>query len=130
MIGSFIERDLIGIHEETNRLLCLASTSDFEEVMSLPGHLLRKNQSLVIHSRLVDAHIYIIKKWVIDFLVNNEGFSTFKGELLPYIIRKQMSRPGPSASDGDKPFSAVNVNVKVDDIFDVSNTYVSKTNIA
>lgn len=117
------ERDLIGIHEDTNRLLFLASTSDFEEVMSLPGHLLRKNQSLVIHTRLVDAHIYIIRKWVIDFLSQSEGFSTLKGELLPYVIRKQMSRPGPGTGDGDKPFSVCNVNVKVDDIFNVSHSF-------
>ena len=64
----FVERDLIGIHEDTKRLLFLASTSDFEETMSLPGHLLRKNESICIHSRLVDAHIYIIKKWIVNFL--------------------------------------------------------------
>lgn len=115
------ERDLIGIHEDTQRLLFLASTSDFEESMSLPGHLLRKNGSVCIHSRLVDSHIYVIKKWIVDFLSKSEGFSTLKGELLPYIIKKQMSRPGIAASELEKPFSMVNVNIKNDDIFNVRN---------
>lgn len=115
------ERDLIGIHEDTQRLLFLASTSDFEESMSLPGHLLRKNGSVCIHSRLVDSHIYVLKKWIVDFLNKSEGFSTLKGELLPYIIKKQMSRPGIAASEFEKPFSMVNVNIKNDDIFNVRN---------
>lgn len=67
---AFVERDLIGIHQDTNRLLFLSSTSDFEELVTLPGHLLRKNQSLCMHSRLVDSHIYVMKKWIIDFLHN------------------------------------------------------------
>ena len=90
------ERDLVGINQENDRLLFLASTSDFEKTMSLPAHLLRSHGKITIHSGLVDSHIYIVKKWVVDFLAenkSNKGFSTIKGELLPFIIKKQMSRP-------------------------------------
>jgi len=87
------ERDLVGINPENNRLLLLASTSDFEENMSLPAHLLRSHGKVVIHSDLVDAHIYLVKKWVVEYLVDSDRFSTIKGELLPFIIKKQMSRP-------------------------------------
>lgn len=62
------ERDLIGIHPETRRLLFLASASDFEEVMSVNAHLLRKNGKMTIFSRLTDSHIYVVKKWVLDYL--------------------------------------------------------------
>lgn len=62
------ERDLIGIHPETRRLLFLASASDFEEVMNVNAHLLRKNSKMTIYSRLVDSHIYAVKKWVLDYL--------------------------------------------------------------
>lgn len=88
------ERDLVGINHTNDRLLFLASTSDFEETMSLPGnyshyimslqiltlfffcrmklpaHLLRSNGRVTIHSGLVDSHIYLIKKWVVDFLAS------------------------------------------------------------
>lgn len=64
------ERDLIGINPQNNRLLFLASTSDFEETMKLPGHLLRANGKVVLHSALTDAHIYLMKKWVVDFLTD------------------------------------------------------------
>ncbi|XP_013118657.1 translation initiation factor eIF-2B subunit gamma [Stomoxys calcitrans] len=86
------ERDLIGIHPETRRLLFLASASDFEEVMSVNAHLLRKNGKMTIYSRQTDSHIYVIKKGVLEFLKKNENFSTLKGEFLPYLIKKQMAK--------------------------------------
>ncbi|XP_075165309.1 eukaryotic translation initiation factor 2B subunit gamma [Haematobia irritans] len=86
------ERDLIGIHPETRRLLFLASASDFEEVMNVNAHLLRKNGKMTIYSRQTDSHIYVMKKWVLEFLKKNENFSTLKGEFLPYLIKKQMAK--------------------------------------
>lgn len=87
------ERDLVGINSENDQLLFLASTSDFEEFMALPAHLLRSHGKISIHSGLVDSHIYLVKKWIVDYLAKSDRFSTIKGELLPFIIKKQMSRP-------------------------------------
>lgn len=64
-----LERDLVGIHAPSQRLLLLSSTSDYEETLSLSGHMLRNKEQICIHTRLCDAHIYVIKKWVIDFLI-------------------------------------------------------------
>lgn len=114
------ERDLIGVHPSTERLLFLASTSDYDETLKLSGHLLRKNGEVIVHSRLVDSHIYLFRKWVVDFLSESEeGFSTIKGELLPYIVKKQMSRPLKIA-EYDAPSSEFNLNSKIGDIFNVS----------
>lgn len=66
---NLLERDLIGIHEPSGRLLLLSSTSDYEETLSLSGHLLRNKEQISIHTRLCDAHVYILKKWIVDFLI-------------------------------------------------------------
>lgn len=87
------ERDLIGLNTENNRLLFLASQSDFQDNLTLPGHLLRLHGKISIFSGLIDAHVYLVKKWVIDYLAKSDKFSTIKGELLPFIIKKQLSRP-------------------------------------
>lgn len=42
-----------------------------------------------------------------------------KGELLPLVIKKQLSRPFVSENSADKPFSEVNMNTKMEDIFKV-----------
>ncbi|CAO1294937.1 unnamed protein product [Diamesa serratosioi] len=108
------EKDLVGINPLNDRLHFLASTSDFEEQVLLPGHLIRSNGKINIHSGLVDAHIYLVRKWVVEFLARNDKFSTIKGELLPCIIKKQMSRP--FVGDADK--SEYNLNTKECDVFE------------
>lgn len=106
------EKDLVGINPDNDRLLFLASTSDFEDTMALPAHLLRSHGKIVIHSGLVDAHIYLVKKWVVDYLAKCDRFSTIKGELLPFIIKKQMSKP----TQSNACFSEVSFDTN--DIFD------------
>lgn len=59
---------MIGVQKDTKRLSFLASTSDFEETIKLPYHLLHRYGDIVMHSRLVDSHIYVINKWIIEFL--------------------------------------------------------------
>lgn len=92
---------------------------------------------MTMHSRLIDSHIYIINKWIVDFLTHvsvylfyllsssksfllihqNQGsIESLKGELIPYIVKKQMSRL-PHNPENEKPMSVVNVNTKLDDIY-------------
>ncbi|KAK2587569.1 hypothetical protein KPH14_003697 [Odynerus spinipes] len=109
------ETDLIGIDNETGRLIFLASASDFEETIDISHKILKKHTSFTMHSKLLDAHLYIINKWVLDFLMFNKSFSTLKGELLPYIVSKQLSKP-PKQTTEEKNTSMVQVNLQ-EDIF-------------
>jgi translation initiation factor eIF-2B subunit gamma len=113
------EKDLVGINEKNQRLVFLASASDFEENVKLPAHMLRSNREVLITTNLTDAHIYIVKKWIVDFLAKTKACSTIKGELLPFIVRKQMSQ-APCNNEPGKPWSEAKVNPKTGNIFDVS----------
>lgn len=93
------ETDLIGIDNNTGRLVFLASASDFEETINISKRLLTKHASFTINSKLMDAHLYIIKKWVLDFLIFDKNFTTLKGELVPYIVSKQLLKPKQSMDD-------------------------------
>ncbi|XP_016958347.1 translation initiation factor eIF-2B subunit gamma [Drosophila biarmipes] len=86
------ERDVIGIHAATQRLAFLSAASDCEETLNIQRHLLQNRGRLDVYSRLVDAHVYVLKKWVIDYLRRKENISTFKGEFLPHLIKKQHSK--------------------------------------
>ncbi|XP_061396538.1 translation initiation factor eIF-2B subunit gamma [Musca vetustissima] len=112
------ERDLIGIHPETRRLLFLASASDFEEVMNVNAHLLRKNGKMTIYSRMTDSHIYVMKKWVLEFLKKNENFSTLKGEFLPYLIKKQMAKSSGHSTTNPVSDTQSELGKQGDNIFD------------
>ncbi|KAF5287809.1 hypothetical protein FQR65_LT12177 [Abscondita terminalis] len=107
------ERDLIGIDAQTKRLVFLASASDFEGSVSLPKALIRKHTNITMHSTLMDSHVYVLKNWIIEYLVEDTSISTIKGELLPRIIRKQLLKP----KKVDHNVSIVNTKDK-NDIFE------------
>lgn len=88
----FAEKDLIGVDAQTSRLVFLASASDFESVVTLPKTLIKKHTNITIHSNLIDSHVYVVKKWVLNYLMQVPNISTIKGELLPHIIKKQLSK--------------------------------------
>ncbi|XP_038210697.1 translation initiation factor eIF-2B subunit gamma [Zerene cesonia] len=114
------DRDLVCIDKETERLCFLASASDFEENVSIPRLLLKKFSSLSIYSRLLDAHVYVMKKWVINYLVDMDKFTSLKGELIPHIVKKQLSKPkNPLEKKGT---SEKNVELNKD-IFDYALDY-------
>ncbi|XP_014210558.1 translation initiation factor eIF-2B subunit gamma [Copidosoma floridanum] len=106
------ERDLIGIDNETGRIVFLASASDFEDNVTMPARLLKKHSNFTVFSKLLDAHLYVINKWVLDFLVHNKNFSTLKGELLPYIVKKQLEKP--KIVKDDKNASVVKLDTRKD----------------
>lgn len=110
-----IERDVVGLDTITNQMVFLASTSDFEENLPFQLSLLKKHGSIKLMSKLLDSHLYVINRWVIDYLSNTELISTIKGELLPHIINKQNSRKNCSAS-----------NFKTNDIVDVMPANIYK----
>ncbi|KAJ9601166.1 hypothetical protein L9F63_000686, partial [Diploptera punctata] len=86
------ERDLVGLDTDTSRLVFLASVSDFDDVVPLSCRLLRKHKKVSMFSQLTDAHLYLLKKWVVDYLQHDRNLSTLKGELIPHIVKKQTSK--------------------------------------
>lgn len=112
------DRDLVCIDKETERLVFLASASDFEENVTIPRLLVKKFDSISMFSRLLDAHVYIMKKWVLNYLVESDRFTSIKGELVPHIIKKQLSKPKNTSEK--KGTSEKNVDVGKD-IFDYAD---------
>ena len=73
IVSSYIsERDLVGVDVNTNQLCYMASAADLDETATLRRSLLMEHPHINIHTNLVDAHFYIMEKWVIDFVASNE----------------------------------------------------------
>ncbi|CAH1772663.1 unnamed protein product [Owenia fusiformis] len=94
-----IERDFIGTDEKGYRLLFMASEADYEEKVSFRRSVLKRHPHMRIQTRLMDGHLYIMKKWVLDLLLSDRSISTLKGEFIPYLVRKQFSKPKPKDTD-------------------------------
>lgn len=67
-----IEKDIIGYDSKTSRLLLMASASDYEETIALSSSLLFKCSNLILCSKLLDSHMYVMKRWLVSYLVKEK----------------------------------------------------------
>ncbi|KAG8014149.1 Translation initiation factor eIF-2B subunit gamma, partial [Nibea albiflora] len=86
------QRDFVGVDQSGKRLLFMANEADLEDGLSIRKSIVRKHPRMHIKTGLVDAHLYCLKKAVVDFLVDNKSISSIRGELVPYLVRKQFSK--------------------------------------
>jgi len=54
--------------------------------------VLRSMGRVTVHSDIQDCHLYIMKKWVCDYVMHDKNISAIKGELLPILVSKQFSK--------------------------------------
>ncbi|XP_067423905.1 translation initiation factor eIF2B subunit gamma isoform X2 [Emydura macquarii macquarii] len=87
------QRDFIGVDDTGKRLLFMANEADLDEELVIKRSLLQKHPRMHIRTGLVDAHLYCLKKYVVDFLVENRSLTSVRSELIPYLVRKQFSAP-------------------------------------
>ncbi|XP_078417076.1 translation initiation factor eIF2B subunit gamma isoform X2 [Cetorhinus maximus] len=90
------QRDFVGVDDTCKRLLFMANEADLDDELVIRKSLMQKYPRMHIKTALVDAHLYCMKKWVLDFLVENKSFMSIRGELIPYLVRKQFAAPSSS----------------------------------
>eukprot|EP00730_Choanoeca_flexa_P012821 TRINITY_DN4652_c0_g1_i1.p1 TRINITY_DN4652_c0_g1~~TRINITY_DN4652_c0_g1_i1.p1 ORF type:complete len:481 (+),score=86.69 TRINITY_DN4652_c0_g1_i1:104-1444(+) len=88
-------KDFIGLEPSTGRVIFHSSEADLvdTEGIRLRRRTLRNHPQVVLRGDLLDAHLYIFARWVIDYLKANEYISTIKGELIPDLVHRQFSKP-------------------------------------
>ncbi|XP_072130741.1 translation initiation factor eIF2B subunit gamma [Mobula birostris] len=87
------QRDFIGVDDTFKRLLFMANEADLEDELVIRKSLMQKYPRMHIKTALVDAHLYCMKKWILDFLVENKSFTSIRGELIPFLVQKQFASP-------------------------------------
>ncbi|KAG8437015.1 hypothetical protein GDO86_007918 [Hymenochirus boettgeri] len=85
------ERDFIGVDDTGSRLLLLANEEDLDDGLNLKKSILQRHPRIYIKQGMVDAHLYCLRKYIVDFLAANESFTSIRRELIPYLVRKQFS---------------------------------------
>ncbi|XP_058959487.2 translation initiation factor eIF2B subunit gamma-like [Pocillopora verrucosa] len=84
--------DYISIDSRESRLLFFATEADLDEILVIRKPLLKRYPCINIVKNLMDAHLYIIKKWIVDYLAENKSISSIKGELIPFLVNKQFQK--------------------------------------
>ncbi|XP_019336284.2 translation initiation factor eIF-2B subunit gamma [Alligator mississippiensis] len=95
------QRDFIGLDNTGKRLLFMANEADLDEELIIKRSILQKHPRIHIRTGLIDAHLYCMKKCVVDFLAENKSITSIRSELVPYLVRKQFSCPTSSQQEQD-----------------------------
>uniref|UniRef100_A0A673YQ81 Translation initiation factor eIF2B subunit gamma n=1 Tax=Salmo trutta TaxID=8032 RepID=A0A673YQ81_SALTR len=112
------QRDFVGVDGTGKRLLFMANEADLDEGLVIRKSIMRKHPKMHIKTGLVDAHLYCLKKSVVDFLADNKSISSIRGELVPYLVRKQFSKSTNSPKVNDETHQNLkkndsNVNLEI-----------------
>ncbi|XP_031234184.1 translation initiation factor eIF-2B subunit gamma isoform X1 [Mastomys coucha] len=118
------QRDFIGVDSTGKRLLFMANEADLDEELVIKGSILQKHPRIHFHTGLVDAHLYCLKKYVVDFLMENRSITSIRSELIPYLVRKQFSSASSQQRQEDKEEDLKKKEPKSLDIF----SFIKKDN--
>lgn len=121
------EHDIICVDKQTNRLVLLASASDYSESITFPLHLLKKHKSLTVFSKLLDSHIYAIRNDILDYLSYEKPIMTVKGEFIPLVVKKQLSCKM-NSDDAENPKKSIMCFLKNEDTLNFNSTFNDSVN--
>eukprot|EP00026_Physarum_polycephalum_P008077 Phypoly_transcript_08155.p1 GENE.Phypoly_transcript_08155~~Phypoly_transcript_08155.p1 ORF type:complete len:448 (+),score=42.35 Phypoly_transcript_08155:192-1535(+) len=104
--------DYIGLDDKKERVVLLTSSADVDDGLRINKGLLRRYPHMKIYTTLLDSHLYVFSKWVLDLLAEDKEkkknrFASVKGDFVPYLVScqgsaaKQASLP-PSAKESQQ----------------------------
>eukprot|EP01135_Chromosphaera_perkinsii_P004177 Nk52_evm84s270 gene=Nk52_evmTU84s270 len=91
-------RDFVGLDVSGKRLLCFEPEADLEDNIKIRRAVLSRFPTLTLHNDFLDSHIYVFRRSILNFLAEKKSISSIKGELIPYLVRKQFRNPSSGAS--------------------------------
>ncbi|KAJ2362872.1 Translation initiation factor eIF-2B subunit gamma, partial [Coemansia sp. RSA 2607] len=85
---------IIGIDQPTSRLVLhrdidVGKDRDERKEMRLPLSLVRRFPSMAVSDKMQDSHIYVMQKWVLDYIVYNNDIESLQDDLIPLLVRAQ-----------------------------------------
>lgn len=92
-----ISSDVICTETETGRLMFAVAGGDYDEVVNLSGRVLKNAKSLDVSTSLTDSHLYVMKRWLVDYILSKESpcgeMGSLKDEIIPHVISRQFTKP-------------------------------------
>uniref|UniRef100_A0A0N5C8S5 Translation initiation factor eIF2B subunit gamma n=1 Tax=Strongyloides papillosus TaxID=174720 RepID=A0A0N5C8S5_STREA len=81
-------RDFVGINLEDNRLVTIISEEDFED-FSIDNFAFNKFKNISFTAKYQDAHVYVIRKSLLDLALKKLDISTIKSDFVPMLLEQQ-----------------------------------------
>mmetsp|Transcript_28605 Transcript_28605/g.55788 ORF Transcript_28605/g.55788 Transcript_28605/m.55788 type:complete len:441 (+) Transcript_28605:15-1337(+) len=80
--------DFVGLDEKGSRLLYFKPVADIDDKLSIPKRQLTMYPSINVTKKMLDAHLYIFSRWVLDLLEVEKDITSIKTELVPYLVNE------------------------------------------
>jgi translation initiation factor eIF-2B subunit gamma len=97
---------LMGLHAQSNTLLFVDDNADPEDDVALrmnmlwrhafpppaardPGWLYSRYPRVQLTTRLMDSHVYVLRKTVLDLLEQKDDISSVREQLVPFLCKLQ-----------------------------------------
>nr|XP_045585087.1 translation initiation factor eIF-2B subunit gamma-like [Procambarus clarkii] len=91
-----LSSDVVCLETGTKRLMYAVAGGDYDEVITLHSRVFKSAKSLDLSTSVIDAHLYIMKRWLVDYILSKESpceeMGSLKAEILPHIISRQFTR--------------------------------------
>ncbi|XP_074583340.1 uncharacterized protein LOC141839491 [Curcuma longa] len=87
-----VRHNIIGLDPTRQYLLHMATGAEVEKDIRLQKRILQAVGQMEIRADLMDAHLYAFKRTVLqDILDQKDKFQSIRQDILPYLIRTQLS---------------------------------------
>lgn len=87
------------------KLVFLHSERDLKRRLKIKNRELVLHPSLEIYSSFLDAHVYIFKNQMLDFMAQHSDLAVLKAEVIPILISKQFQKNDTEGDDLDDDVS-------------------------
>ncbi|KAK8384447.1 hypothetical protein O3P69_009330 [Scylla paramamosain] len=90
-----LNSDIICTEAGSGRLVYAVAGGDYDECVTLQSSLLNCAAPLLLSASTQDAHLYVMKRWLFDYVLNKESpcadMGSLKAEILPHIVSCQFT---------------------------------------
>eukprot|EP00283_Hemiselmis_rufescens_P012126 CAMPEP_0173436988 /NCGR_PEP_ID=MMETSP1357-20121228/17787_1 /TAXON_ID=77926 /ORGANISM="Hemiselmis rufescens, Strain PCC563" /LENGTH=420 /DNA_ID=CAMNT_0014402143 /DNA_START=21 /DNA_END=1283 /DNA_ORIENTATION=+ len=80
--------DFVGLDEKGSRLLYIKPVADVEDKLTVPKRQLMQYPNMKVTKKMLDAHLYIFSRWVLDLLDQEKDIASIKTELVPFLVNQ------------------------------------------
>eukprot|EP00127_Corallochytrium_limacisporum_P004804 Clim_evm5s180 gene=Clim_evmTU5s180 len=87
-------KDYIGLDGSGSRLVYMNGDEeqDPEATLKLSKSLVIRQRGVRLTNSLIDAHVYVLSRWVLDYILTQDWISSIRRHLLPYLVRNQFRK--------------------------------------
>ncbi|KAI9505025.1 Translation initiation factor eIF-2B subunit gamma [Coemansia spiralis] len=75
--------------EAPARMQIIQKVSKIKEETTLPMSLVRRFPSMALSGKMQDSHVYVLQKWVLDYIAANTDIASLQDDLLPLFVQAQ-----------------------------------------